>query len=190
MSITYSICCGVIITTNHKTDGIYLPADDRRHFVAWSDLTKEDFDEAYWNGLWSWYNDRGTRHVAAYLAGLDLSPFNPKAPPPKTPAFWEIVDASRSSEDAELADVLDRMGNPDATTMIRITGAAEGETLEWLRDRKNRRAIPHRLERCGYTRVRNDAAKDGLWKINGTRQAVYAKDTLSIRDRLEAAQSV
>ena len=29
-------CCGVIITTNHKTDGIFLPADDRRHFVAWS----------------------------------------------------------------------------------------------------------------------------------------------------------
>jgi hypothetical protein len=28
-------CCGIIITTNHKTDGIYLPPDDRRHFVAW-----------------------------------------------------------------------------------------------------------------------------------------------------------
>lgn len=27
---------GVVITTNHKTDGIYLPADDRRHYVAWS----------------------------------------------------------------------------------------------------------------------------------------------------------
>ena len=26
----------VIITTNHKVNGIYLPADDRRHFVAWS----------------------------------------------------------------------------------------------------------------------------------------------------------
>ena len=36
-------CCGVIITTNHKADGIYLPADDRRHYVAWSDLTKDDF---------------------------------------------------------------------------------------------------------------------------------------------------
>jgi Family of unknown function (DUF5906) len=35
---------GVIITTNHKTDGIFLPADDRRHFVAWSDLTRDDFD--------------------------------------------------------------------------------------------------------------------------------------------------
>jgi len=33
----------VIITTNHKTDGIYLPADDRRHMVAWSNLTKDDF---------------------------------------------------------------------------------------------------------------------------------------------------
>jgi hypothetical protein len=38
-------CTGVIITSNHKADGIFLPADDRRHFVAWSDLTKEDFAE-------------------------------------------------------------------------------------------------------------------------------------------------
>ena len=34
----YSIfnVCGLILTTNHKTDGLYLPADDRRHFVLWS----------------------------------------------------------------------------------------------------------------------------------------------------------
>jgi hypothetical protein len=44
--------CGVIITTNHKADGVYLPSDDRRHYVAWSDLTKDDFPETYWNGLW------------------------------------------------------------------------------------------------------------------------------------------
>ena len=41
--------CGVIITTNHKTDGIYLPADDRRHYVAWSDATKEDFAPEYYS---------------------------------------------------------------------------------------------------------------------------------------------
>ena len=51
-------------------------------------------------------------HVAAYLASLDISGFDPKAPSPKTPAFWDIVDANRAPEDAELADVLDRMGNP------------------------------------------------------------------------------
>ena len=59
----------------------------------------------------------GDRHVAAYLAELDISAFDPKAPPPKTPAFWDIVDANRAPEDAELADVLDEMGNPDAVTL-------------------------------------------------------------------------
>ena len=37
--------CGVIITTNHETDGIYLPADDRRHYVAWSTRKPADFDK-------------------------------------------------------------------------------------------------------------------------------------------------
>ena len=46
---------GFIITTNHKTDGIYLPADDRRHYVAWSQRTKEEFTPEYWNKLWGWY---------------------------------------------------------------------------------------------------------------------------------------
>ena len=63
----YSIlnCCGVIITTNHKADGIYLPADDRRHYVAWSELTKDDFDPTYWNRLWRWYQQGGDRIVAS-----------------------------------------------------------------------------------------------------------------------------
>src|SRR5215208_5703916 len=32
----YSIpnVCGVIITSNHKTNGIHLPADDRRHYLV------------------------------------------------------------------------------------------------------------------------------------------------------------
>jgi hypothetical protein len=120
----------------------------------------------------------------------DISKFDPKAPPIKTAAFWAIVDANQAPEDAELADVLDRMGNPDATTMIRITAAAMGEIETWLKDRKNRRQIPHRLEKCGYVPVRNDAAKDGLWKINGTRQVVYAQDALSTHDQLKAASQL
>ena len=51
--------------------------------------------------------------------------FDPKAPPPKTPAFWDIVDANRAPEDAELADVLDKLGNPDATTLIQIANARD-----------------------------------------------------------------
>jgi hypothetical protein len=125
--------------------------------------------------------------VADYLGRIDLSQFDPKAPPPKTAAFWDIVDASRSPEDAELADVLDKMNNPNATTLARIINEATGEFEMWIRDRKNRRIIPHRMEKCGYVPVRNDAAKDGLWKINGARQVVYAKSALSLHDRLKAA---
>jgi hypothetical protein len=182
-------CCGVIITSNHKTDGLYLPNDDRRHFVAWSNVTKDDFTPAYWNTLWNWYQDGGYEHAAAYLAALDISAFDPKAPPPKTPDFWDIADACRAPEDAELADLLDRMNNPDATTLIRILNeAADGEIEGWLRDRKNRRAIPHRLEQCGYVSVRNDCAKDGLWKLNDVRQVIYTRSELSIRDRIQAAR--
>jgi hypothetical protein len=186
----YSVfnCCGIIITTNYKANGIYLPADDRRHHVAWSDCTKEEFEPGYWDKIWSWYERGGNCHVAEYLAKLDLDQFDAKAPPPKTAAFWDIVDASRAPEDAELADVLDRIGNPDATTLIRITNESNGSFRSWIEDRKNRRVIPYRMEQCGYVPIRNDAAKSGLWKINGTRQVIYSKDTLPIRDRIAAAR--
>jgi hypothetical protein len=181
--------CGVIVTSNYKTDGIFLPADDRRHHVAWSELTKDDFEPDYWTKLWRWYNQGGDRHVAAYLASYDLAGFDPKAPPPKTQAFWDIV-ARRAPEDAELADVLDKLKNPPALTLADAQNAAdggEGSFGEWLLDRKNRRQIPHRFEQCAYTPVRNGAADDGLWKIQKKRQVVYAKACLSLHDQLAAA---
>jgi hypothetical protein len=184
-------CVGPIVTSNHKTDGLYLPADDRRHYVAWSNLLSDAFRDGYWAELWSWYENGGYGHVAAYLAALDLSGFDPKAPPPKTPAFWDIADASRAPENAELADVLDKLKNPPALTLAAAQNAAdggEGSLGEWLQDRKNRRQIPHRFEQCGYAPVRNDAAPaDGLWKIKGRRQAIYASTCLSRRDQLAAA---
>lgn len=125
----------------------------------------------------------------------DISKFDPKAPPPKTPAFWAIVDANRAPEEPELADLLDKMGNPDAFTLAQLQWvadnqpAADGKFNDCLKDRKNRRAIPHRIEGCGYVPVRNpDAASDGHWKIASKRQAVYARKTLSLRDQIEAAR--
>ena len=79
----------------------------------------------------------GDAHVAAYLAKRNISSFGPKAPPPKTAAFWSIVDASRAPEDAELADVIDSIGNPDATTLAAIAVAADGSLSQWISDRKN-----------------------------------------------------
>jgi hypothetical protein len=181
---------GVVITTNHKSDGLYLPRDDRRHYVAWSPRTKEQFTSAYWTNLWRWYAQGGVHDVAAYLAEYDLSRFDPKAPPPHTAAFWDIVDANRAPEDAELADVLDHLGNPHAITLADLAGSAPSSLADWLRDRKSARQVPHRLEAAGYVPVRSDTAKDGLWRVNGRRQVVYARTELSVRDRLIAAREI
>jgi Family of unknown function (DUF5906) len=189
-------CCGVVITTNHKTNGIFLPADDRRHYVAWSDATKDDFSEEYWRELWQWYgrHGNGIGHVAAYLQLVDLSAFNPKAPPAKTPAYWDIVDANRAPEDAELADVLERLGNPTAVTKQQLIAEAVAfdsnneDLARWLKDARNARTLPHRMESAGYVQVRNDADKrDGLWKMNGARCVVYARKELSLSQRFSAA---
>jgi hypothetical protein len=186
---------GVIVTTNHKSDGIYLPEDDRRYFVAWSPRKRSDFPDSYWRELWHYYSEEGGDcHVAAYLAQLDLSGFNPKAPPPQTLAFWDIISASRAPEDADMADALDRLGNPNPVTLTQIINSTKdsyGQPSDfgrWLQDRANRRRIPHRLESCGYAAVRSPWAESGLWRISGVRQIIYAKATLSRDDQLGAAE--
>lgn len=189
---------GVIITTNHKTAGIYLPRDDRRHFVAWSDATKENFTEDYWRDLWAWFNEGGDAAVLDYLRGFDLGGFNPKAPPPKTEAFYAIVQANANPDDLTLAGVTtaeDGARLPVVTLddLIRLTTMSQRNDLcelhEVLTDRKNRRRIPHMMERAGYEALRNPDAKDGLWKIDGKRQTIYADTALNLADRLIFARS-
>ena len=95
-------------------------------------------------------------------------------PPPKTPAFWDVLDAFRSPQDAELADLLDQLGDPDLVTVAQSPPEHPRSFGPGL-DRKNSRAIPHRLEDCQYTKFRNDDAKDGLWVINGPRRSCTRK---------------
>ncbi len=186
--------CGVIYTTNHKTDGMYLPGDDRRHYVAWSDRDKAEFTKEYWDGLWAWYQDGGYGHVAAHLAHYDLSNFNPKAPPPKTKAFWEIVNANRSPEATDMSNVLDYLKHPDALTLDMLIDATNSTGMmtfgTWLEDRRHRRMIPMRLEEAGYTAVLNPGNKDGQWKIGGRNRIVYAKAGVPEVDRIKAVHAL
>ncbi|KWT64456.1 MULTISPECIES: primase-helicase family protein [unclassified Variovorax] len=186
--------CGVIITTNHKTDGLYLPADDRRHFVAWSEAKREDFEPGYWTSMYAWYENGGIGHVVAHLLSLDLGFFDPKAPPPKTAAFWAVVQAGEAPESGELRDVIDECDNPEALTLLDLIQAAENLKLfdlsSELKERKNRRSLPHKLERVGYAPVRNPDADDGLFKIAGKRQAVYAQRRLPVAAQIKAARLI
>ena len=86
-----------------------------------------------------------------------------------------------------LADVLDQLRRPDAVTLTLLAESVVGPFRDWLLDRRNRRQIPHRLEAAGYTQVRNEAAKDRLWKVWDKRQAIYVRKDLPVQDRLVAA---
>ncbi|MEX3811738.1 primase-helicase family protein [Paraburkholderia sp. BR13439] len=184
--------CNMIFTSNHLTDGLYLPADDRRHYVAWSIAAAQDFGENYWRGLWGWYDAGGRGHVVAWLRTRDLSGFDPKGPPLKTAGFWTMVQASESPERGEMRDLIDALGNPPALTPTHLIEGAMRQNLRDLEaeliDRKNRRAMPYKLERAGYVAVRNPDAVDGYFAIAGRRQSVYALGSLTVSEQIRAAQ--
>jgi hypothetical protein len=195
---------GVIITTNHKTGGIYLPPNDRRTYVAWSRLTQKDFVQAYWDTLWAWYlSGSGLAHVAAYLRQHNLSKFNPKAPPRKTEAFLDIVEANIPQENAETAEALNILDRPEAVTVAMIAAATPSHSFAlWLDDRRNARAIPHRMETCGYVAVRNPAAEHNRWRYRVSKQGtngtmhqqfevqIYARVELSGGAQISAAKAL
>ena len=195
---------GVILTTNHRTTGIYLPSDDRRHYVMWSEKVKGDFEQAYWDKLWAYYDSGGDAHVMAHLLQLDLSNFNPKAPPEKTQAWYDIVDANSTPEDSELADALDKLGTddpnnedqkiwPDVVTVEMIKDQTKSRITDrfkyWLEDRRNGRTISHRFDSCDYEIIRATSNK-GRWIIGGARQAVYAKKSLSPHEQYTKAEQL
>ena len=81
---------------------------------------------------------------------------------------------------------------PDAvspTILKREAAQTNIELHKWLDDRKNRRALPHKLERVGYSVVRNLEAEDGLWLVAGKREAVYVRaDIKGVEERLGAVR--
>jgi hypothetical protein len=90
--------------------------------------------------------------------------------------------------------------NPDVITIDQIKTAADfgvsNSFSDWINDRRNRRTIPHKLERCGYVAVSNSDRKDGLWSIpdkegaGSQRQMIYARRGLSISQQCGAAAAL
>jgi phage/plasmid primase-like uncharacterized protein len=190
---------GVVYTTNHKVGGMHMAPDDRRHFVAWTDVTKEQHAPEYFTEFYRWmYRGGGMGHVTAYLDQVDLSNWDAKAPPPKTDAFWEIVLADSPQESGDVADIVRHLGNPDAVTLelLRATAAAMGkaEFVEWgwtgREAKRNRRQLVYRLEEAGYGATKNDIQADGRWRVMGNNMHIYTRRQLTTKQRYAAAQAI
>lgn len=183
---------GVIITVNEKPS-LYLPADDRRHFVAWSEqANKSDFNEGYFQEIYRWYRDGGLNAVAQHLTDLNIQAFDAKRPPRLTPAFYDILDLSRVPEDAEMAEVLETLKHPLAVTLDDISQMAGKKGFyrlnEYLTKQGNERKVGYRFEECGYSVMRNPDNKQGLWRVDGRRKMIFVRGVLSTRDRISAAR--
>ena len=167
--------CGIIITTNHLSSGIYIPEDDRRYDIidsatlAEMGLLEEATRKNYFSDLWDWFLEDGKNHIAAYLHEKDLSSFSPNNGQRKTDAHHSVV-ASGLSSDHWLDDILDALGRPVGvrSDVIFIKAVAEGE-----KDSDVRRKLSGAMGRAGYVLHRNPSAKDGRWKINGKNRTVY-----------------
>jgi hypothetical protein len=64
---------GVIITTNHKVGGLFLPPDDRRHFIAWTTVERSAFNEAYWTRYWTRLEARGAQRRSPIISRRSTS---------------------------------------------------------------------------------------------------------------------
>jgi hypothetical protein len=182
--------CGVVMTSNYKETGLYLPADDRRHLVCWSDADAIEEGDKEFAALWAWLEGGGFDHVAAWLRAKDISGFDAKAPPRKTKAFQDIVDAGGSVEERALADKIEKIGRPGVLRIGDLkSGADEAFDDEavrgldaWLHDPKYRKVIAEALGRAGYRKIRNPGEKDGRWKIDGRNETVYGFKGMSDQD--------
>jgi hypothetical protein len=184
---------GVIFTTNHKTAGIFLPADDRRHYVAWSVLKAAK--SGPWPERWKWLDGGGAEAVAYHLAHLDLSCFDPKAPPPHTQAFNEIVHASLTSEGNDLLDLIEDLKRPETLIVGDLIDRIHelqqlrpdlAGLLAFLTERKNSRIISIRLEDCDYRRLSNPDEKQGRWVIGKRRTGVYVRREMTDQEGFSA----
>lgn len=167
----------VVITTNYRTGGLYLPADDRRHYVMFSDVTRAAFSDDYWAAYWAWMSAGGLENCYAFLMARDLSRFNPKSPPKQTPEFWEMVEGGHSSEISDLRDVIESMSGKDFTidelAAKSFMDFNNHNLKEWLSDKKNGTRVNRSLEDIGCVKNRNSARKDGRWVINGRPRTVF-----------------
>lgn len=181
---------GVVITTNHLQGGMYLPSDDRRHYVANSSAKQTDFDEDYFAELWDWYNRRGNANVIAWLGARDLSKFDAKQPPLKTPAFYAMVDSHRPAEEPGLVDAIEKLGKPKVLTLQMLIGVVTNSDLrQRLKSLYEGKRNAFALSSVGYDRFPNPKNKQGLWKVDGQRAVVFVhSDKVPIEERVEVVR--
>lgn len=191
--------CGVIITTNHLSSGIYIPEGDRRYDVISAATVKEmceklhlkdEFElKSHFSDLWAWFFDGGRNHIAAYLHERDISKFSAGAGQRKTEAHKTVVAVGKQT-DSWLIDALDAIEE--------VHGQSDVVRGDWVvhmatKDGENKpkeinAKMSAAMQRAGYSVYKNQASSDGRFKFGKKKTMVYRRTEtgevdLSLLDR-------
>ena len=179
---------GIVFTSNNKLNGLYIDADDRRHFVAWSAVSKRE--DNYYAHLADWLNMKGGKQaVVGYLRRLDIQGWNPKAAPPKTEAWHQIVAANSNPDETAMGDALEGLQIATVRDII-ATLQFKGylDLVQTLQDKRFARRVPVILERVGFEAVQNPYAPDGRWTLgDGRKEMLYVDRKLPNSERIALA---
>lgn len=177
--------CGVIITTNHLTTGIYIPPDDRRYDVidaankAAMGLGDDEKVKEYFSELWGWFlGSGGDRHVAAYLMEKDISGWSAANGQRKTQAHRYVV-ATCTKNDDWFFDALEAIGEPEVFRSDALWAAV---TKDGANVKEMATKLPHALVRADFRVHINPNRKDGRWKYENKYVTIYAKMSLTFEE--------
>jgi len=187
--------CGVIITTNHLSTGLYIPDDDRRYDVI-NCATRREMGigeiharRNYFDKLWSWYeNDNGAANIYAALLDRDLNAFSASTGQRSTAAHREMIQVSMV-HDQWVVDAIDLLKDDALIRADSLWSAVQQVDSEMQRQKFNGSA-QHSLRRLGYFRLINPSIRDGRWRLpadNGKTarvQVYYHPDKMHLKDAI------
>lgn len=176
--------CGVIITTNHLANGIYIPEGDRRYDVIASatalemGLDTEEKKREYFSELWDWFLTGGAHHVAAYLATRNVTDWSASNGQRKTAAHRTVV-VSGQSGDHWLIDVIDQIKDAldvDELNCVRSDWVIELASRSGeMKPAEVRGRLNNSMKRIGF--IPHPAATgDGRFKFGKVRTVVFRNE--------------
>lgn len=115
----------LMLLTNYKYS-LLLDPDDRRFFVAYSPISRDDLPQGYFDRLYDWvYTNEGAAALMQHLGDkeeyqVDGEDFNVNKAPPMTQAKIDTIEMSRPDVEQYLMDQFHAGGWPMACDLISI----------------------------------------------------------------------
>lgn len=176
--------CGVVITTNHLADGIYIPEGDRRYDVIASasaaemGLNSDEDKRKYFGELWEWFLEGGSHHVAAFLHERDIGQWSASNGQRKTDAHRTVV-VSGMIGDHWLQDALDEIEEVVGSKLSCVrsdwiveVACRNGE----MKPVEVRAKLLHAVKRFGFEVLKNDLSTDGRFRFGKKNVVVYKRN--------------